>query len=543
VANRECPVRMESKLGPQYDTNRPAARDLAARPGGENRRRPLPAAYPLCYAARRSEMSNRSASTILAAVRAAASRRPDAPALVAPREVVTYAALESRAASVASQLAGIAGDVVGLLHPNAPGFAAGLLGALWAGKTVAVLPWVAPAPLLRLMAAEAGFRTVLAAEELAPRAAEAGLEPILAVRTDPGTAPAPDPPLRPPALDAAVLLYTSGTTGRPKAVALTDLNLLSNVEGCRVAGEFTAEDVMLAILPLFHAFGLTVTLLLPLTLGGKVILEDRFVPRTSLQSVATHRVTAMIGVPSQFRLLAREPAEVDATCLRLCIAGAERLGDHVREAFEQRFSRPLLQGYGATEASPVVSFNRPGHNRPGSVGLPLPNVRVSIREEMREFPAGQHGEVCVEGPSIMLGYFHQPEATAAKIPEGVLHTGDRGWLDTEGYLHLTGRADDMIKVAGEKVYPAEIESVLEAVEGVEEAAVIGVDDPVRGAALAAFVAARPGTTLEAAAVRAACRDRLDAAHVPRAITVVEQLPRSASGKVDKKTLLELAMRA
>jgi len=487
-------------------------------------------------------MPNRSESAILAAVRAATSRHPDAPALVSPRESLNYAELEARAGAVARQLSGTSRDVVGLLHPNSPGFATGLLGALWAGKTVAVLPWVAPAPLVKLMAAEAGFRAVLAAEKLAPRALEAGLEPMVAAQAD-SAARAADPPMRPLALPAAVLLYTSGTTGRPKAVALSESNLLANVEGCRVAGQFTAEDVMLAILPLFHAFGLTVTLLLPLSLGGKVVLEDRFVPRTSLQSVASHRVSAMIGVPSQFRLLAKEPAQGDATSLRLCIAGAERLGDHTGQAFEQRFSRPLLQGYGATEASPVVSFNRPQSNRPRTVGLPLPNVRVTIREDLRELSGGERGEVCVEGPSVMLGYFHQPEATQQKIPSGVLRTGDQGWLDSDGYLHLAGRADDMIKVAGEKVYPAEIESVLEALDGVEEAAVIAVEDPARGAALAAFVAPRPATSLDASAVRTACRERLDAARVPRTITVVEQLPRSPSGKVDKKSLLEQAGRS
>jgi len=503
---------------------------------------PLSAMQQLCYAARRSEMPNPTESAILAAVRAAVSRRPGAPALVSPRETVSYAALERRAAFVAAQLAGVNGDVVGLLHPNSPSFAAGLLGALWAGKTVAVLPWVAPAPLLKLMAAEAGFRAVLAAEELAPRAAEAGLEPIVAPQPNDAGPAAQEPPPKARALETAVLLYTSGTTGRPKAVALSESNLLANAEGCRVAGEFTGDDVMLAILPLFHAFGLTVTLLLPLTLGGKVVLEDRFVPRTSLQSVAAHRVTTMIGVPSQFRLLAREKVDVDAASLRLCIAGAERLGDQTGRAFEQRFSRLLLQGYGATEASPVVSVNWPLQNRPGSVGRPLPNVRVSIREEMQELARGEHGEVCVEGPSVMLGYHGQPEATARKIPGGVLRTGDRGWLDSEGYLHLAGRADDLLKVAGEKVYPVEIEQVLEQIEGVEEAAVIGVDDPTRGITLAAFVAARPGTTLDAAAVRAACRERLEAAKSPRSLTVVEQLPRGASGKVDKKALLEQVSR-
>ena len=481
-------------------------------------------------------------SAILAAVRAAASRRPGATALLSPRESVTYAELERRAGAVAAQLAGVSGDVVGLLHPNAPSFAAGLLGGLWAGKTVAVLPWVAPAPLVKLMAAEAGFHSVMAAEELAPRAVEAGLEPVVAPRLDIAGTAAAEPPTMARPLDAAVLLYTSGTTGRPKAVALSDSNLLSNAEGCRVAGEFTGDDVMLAILPLFHAFGLTVTLLLPLTLGGKVVLEDRFVPRTSLQSVATHRVSTMIGVPSQFRLLAREKLDVDGASLRLCIAGAERLGDRTGRAFEERFGRALLEGYGATEASPVVSFNRPRRNRPGSVGEPLPNVRVTIREDMRELPRGEHGEVCIEGPSVMLGYHGQQEATERKISGGVLRTGDRGWLDPEGFLHLAGRADDMVKVAGEKVYPAEIEQVLEKIEGVEEAAVVGVEDATRGIALVAFVAARAGATLDAAAVRAACRERLEAAKAPRTVTVLEQLPRSASGKVDKKTLVEAASR-
>jgi long-chain acyl-CoA synthetase len=480
-----------------------------------------------------------SESQIVRAVRTAAARRPDATALASPREMLTYAALERRAASIAAQLAGVPEDVVGLLHPNSPGFAAGLLGALWAGKAVAVLPWIAPAPLLKLMAAEAGLRTALAAEELATRAAEAGLTPLPAppAGMPPASGSGPEVPLAPRKVQAAVLLYTSGTTARPKAVALSEENLLANVEGCCIAGEFTGDDVMLAILPLFHAFGLTVTLLLPLVLGGKVVLEDRFVPRTALQAVATHRVSAMIGVPNQFRLLAKEPAAVDAASLRLCISGAERLGDHIGEAFQTRFARPLLQGYGATEAAPVVSFNRPASNRPGSVGLPLPNLQVTIREGDALLTAGEQGEVCVEGPNVMLGYYGQPAATAEKIRGGVLRTGDRGWRDAEGFLHLAGRADDMLKVAGVKVYPAEIERVLEHLPGVEEAAVIGVAEGDRGMALAAFVVPHPGAAPAPAALRSACAAALESAKVPHSFTLVEQLPRSASGKVDRRALL------
>ena len=474
-----------------------------------------------------------SESQIVGAIRAAAARWPGGTALVSPREVVTYSMLEARAAAVARQLTTVNENVVGLLYPNSPGFASGLLGAFWAGKTVALLPFIAPPPILKLMAAAAAVRIVMADEALAPRAAEAGLSPLIAAAP---TESAPEPPLAHRSGDAAVLIYTSGTTGMPKAVALSEANLLANVEGCRLAGPFSADDVMLAILPLFHAFGLTVTLLLPLTLGGKVVLEDRFVPRTSLQAVATHRVTAMIGVPGQFRLLAKEPLDVDGESLRLCISGAERLGNQIAAAFEQRFSRPLLQGYGATEASPVVSFNRPGQNRPGSAGLPLPNIRVSIATPEGEFAGEQSGEVSVEGPNVMLGYYGQAEATAKKIPGGVLHTGDRGWLDADGYLHLAGRADDMIKIAGEKVYPSEVERVLEQLDGVEEAAVVGISGD-GGTALAAFVAPRPGAALDSGAIRGACRERLEAAKTPKTITIVEQLPRTPAGKIDKKALI------
>jgi long-chain acyl-CoA synthetase len=482
-------------------------------------------------------------SAIVAAVRAAAGRHASHPALITSRESLIYGELERRAARTAAMVSrSAAASMVGLLYPNSAGFVAGLLGALWAGKTVAILPSVAPPPLLKLMAAEAGFDFVLAAEELAPRAVEAGLTaasiPAAATSKEDPHAGATDQPIVPRAFDEAVLLYTSGTTGRPKAVALSESNLLANVEGCRIAGDFTADDVMLAILPLFHAFGLTVTVLLPLVLGGKVVLEDRFVPRTVLQSVETNRVTALIGVPSQYRLLAKEPVTVDARSLRLCIAGAERLPEQVSAAFAERFERNLLQGYGATEASPVISFNRPQRNCPASVGVPLPNIHVTIREGQNDLPSGDAGEVCVQGPSVMMGYYRQPEATAQKIPGGVLRTGDRGWLDREGYLHLAGRADDMIKVAGEKVYPSEIERALEQVSGVEQAVVAGVPDAARGMALIAFVEARPGMALEETTLRAACRERLEAGKQPRSFIIVEQIPRSVSGKVDKRTLLE-----
>ena len=279
------------------------------------------------------------------------------------------------------------------------------------------------------------------------------------------------------------MLYTSGSTGKPKAVALSEENILSNIQGSIDAMRFTHDEVMLAILPLFHSYGLTVTLLLPLTLGARVVME-KFAPRTVLATIEKQRVTALIAVPSQYRLLAKDPSPADVSSLKYCIAGAERLPDSVGDEFAARFGKTILQGYGCTETSPVVAINPPWANRRGTVGPGLPNIRVTIRrvaegEYWTELPAGEEGEICVEGPSVMLEYHNNPDATAAKIQRGVLRTGDRGSLDKDGYLHIAGRADDMLKVAGEKVYPAEVEQAIEQVAGVEEAAVVGVRDEAR----------------------------------------------------------------
>jgi long-chain acyl-CoA synthetase len=483
---------------------------------------------------------------IIEAVRATAARWPERIALVSGDERVSYTELMSRVEAVASTLRPMEGaerEIVGLLCSNRPEFAYGVLGALAAGKTVAVLPTLAPPPLLAMMIADAGVRRVLTIEELVVRLAEAKVGSLVIPRMveeggkEVRKAGGKETQER-EGLTPAVLLYTSGSTGRPKAVALSDENILANIQGSVDGAGFVPDDVMLAILPLFHSYGLTVTLLLPLVLGAQVVMLERFAPRTVLAAIEEHRVTAVVAVPTQYRLLAKDPVPADASSLRLCIAGAERLAESVSAEFAARFGKEILQGYGATEASPVVSINPPWANRAGAVGKPLPNIRVTVRNAEGLVPAGELGEVCVEGPSVMLGYFNRPEATAEKIPGGVLRTGDLGWLDADGYLFLAGRSDDLIKVAGEKIYPAEVERAIEQIEGVEEVAVIGVPDATRGAALVAFVQPKAGVTLTEQGLRAACRGCVDGMKLPRSFVVVEQLPRSPSGKLDKKSLAE-----
>ena len=258
---------------------------------------------------------------------------------------------------------------------------------------------------------------------------------------------------------------------------------------------------MLAILPLFHAYGLTVTILLPLMTGSTVVIADRFVPRTVLNLIERHRVTTIVAVPSQYRVLAMDPTPCDASSLWLCIAGAERLPDTTEREFTSRFGHAVLPGYGATELSPVVSLNIPETNRPASVGKPLPGTTVTIRsDDGAVCPVGEVGEICVEGPNVMLGYLNDPEATAKKIRNCVLYTGDKRFFDADGYLYISGRADAIVETRRREIYPVEIENALERIDGVEEVAVVALPDQRGGVRFHAFVQRKPGAALRRRAV-------------------------------------------
>jgi long-chain acyl-CoA synthetase len=480
-----------------------------------------------------------SSSAIVAAVRASAAKYPEKIALIFAGQQITYAELVRRAQSAGAQIAReAAGESVGLFLPNSLDFAPYFLGALWAGKTVAVLPTLAPAPLLKFMTAEARLAMVFTSTEMAPRLAEAGVAHSV---LDSAYPTASDFDLQPRTQQAAVLLYTSGTTGRPKTVALSEQNILSNIRGCCEGTGFDDQQVMLAILPLFHAYGLTVTMLLPLVTGSTVVIGERFAPRTVLGLIEQYRVSCIVAVPSQYRVMALDPTPCDGSSLWLCIAGAERLPDTTEREFTSKFGHPVLPGYGATEVSPVISLNVPQTNRPASVGKALPGVTVTIRSDDGVVcPVGEVGEICVEGPNVMLGYLNDPEATAKKIRNGVLYTGDKGFLDADGYLYISGRADEMIKVSGEKIYPVELENAIERIEGVEEVAIVALPDERHGLRLHAFVQRKPGAQLDETTLRAACREVLEPYKIPRTFTFVENMPRTMTGKTDKRSLATAA---
>jgi long-chain acyl-CoA synthetase len=339
----------------------------------------------------------------------------------------------------------------------------------------------------------------------------------------------------------ACLIYTSGTTGVAKGVMLSHGNLVSNCESVREALQVYRNDVFLTILPLFHAFGMTATMFLPLLSGASFVLMRRFQPATAIEVIEREKVSILPMVASMFALLmraARDPSRLSS--VRLAISGGGPLPPSLSEEFQQRMRMPVYQGYGLTEASPVVATNHPWGYRPASVGRPFPGLRVEIRgEDNKPLPIGETGEIFVAGGSVMRGYYRNPEATAQTIDEnGRLRTGDTGYLDQDGFLYVTGRKKDMIIQAGEKIFPQEIEHILLTHPAVAEAAVVGIKDPLRGEFPKAFLILKEGATVDERELRCWCAERMAGFKVPREFEVLTELPKNTLGKVLKRQLAE-----
>jgi long-chain acyl-CoA synthetase len=343
--------------------------------------------------------------------------------------------------------------------------------------------------------------------------------------------------------DIAVILYTAGTTGQPKGVALSHRNLLSNARAAASLYELDRTAWALAVLPLSHSYGLTV-MNAGHILGTRAVLLRWFNPELVLETIERYRVQQMSGVPTMFVYLLNDPdaGRFDTSSMRLWGSGAAPLPVEIVEPFEKKFGGRLLEGYGLTEAAPVVSAHRlSGERRLGSVGQPLPGVTVRILDdEDRELPAGELGEIGVRGDNVMLGYYRMPEETARTLRNGWLHTGDVGRLDADGYLYIVDRKKDLIIRGGFNVYPREVEEVLYAHPAVAEAAVVGRPDPLMGEDVLAFVVARAGQTPTPAEIVAFCETRLARFKCPKVVRVVESLPKSPVGKILRKELRALA---
>jgi len=338
--------------------------------------------------------------------------------------------------------------------------------------------------------------------------------------------------------DLAVIIYTSGTTGRPKGAMLTHGNLLHNVESCRQVLAAVDHDRFVVLLPMFHSFMLCVGVFLPLLVGGSLVLiRSLHPPKSVIQEIFHRQATILPAVPSFFRTLASAQVPPGLP-LRICISGGAPLPVEILREFNRNMPIPLIEGYGLSEASPVVSMNPiVGPGKEGSIGKPIPDVEISVQDdEGNLLPIGSTGEICVRGGNVMRGYWNQPEATAKALRNGWLLTGDIGHGDVDGFYYITDRKKDMLIVNGINVYPREIEEIIYQIPGVKEAAVVGMPDARRGEHPVAFVAAKDGATLDEKNILTLLRQKLADYKVPKRVTFLEALPRNATGKVLKREL-------
>jgi long-chain acyl-CoA synthetase len=341
--------------------------------------------------------------------------------------------------------------------------------------------------------------------------------------------------------DIAVVLYTSGTSGKPKGVLLSHGNFTANVRQAKQHARFTGKTTLLGVLPQFHSFGLTILTILPLTMGNRVIYTSRFVPQQIVKLIKKHQPHAFIGIPSMYGALlkVKNAGPADFRSLRYAVSGAEPLPDDISQRFYERFEVRISEGYGLTETSPVTNLCQPWDFKPHSVGPCVPELECIIvdPESDKVLPPESEGEIRFRGPNVMQGYYKLEEETKNAFDErGYFRTGDIGKFDRDGHLFITGRLKEMMIVGGENVFPREIEEVLNHHPSVHASAVIGRSCNVRGELPVAFVELEEGAEFDEAALKSHCKQSLAGYKIPREIRVLDELPRNPTGKIMRRAL-------
>jgi long-chain acyl-CoA synthetase len=472
---------------------------------------------------------------------------PTRPALRLDDLVLTYEALDERSARVAGLLAarGVEpGDRVGLMLPNLPQFAMLYYGVLRAGAVVVPMNPLLKAREVEFYLGDSGAKAIFAWDGVAGEAAKgaeaagADFVPVAPAELDRllgGHAPETAVAARADD-DTAVILYTSGTTGKPKGAELTHANLLRNAAvSATTLFHLEPEDVVMGCLPLFHSFGQTCGLNAAVGSGACLTLLPRFDPGKALEVIQRDRVTIFEGVPTMYVALLNHPrrGDYDVGSLRLCVSGGAALPVEVLRGFEDAFGCIILEGYGLSETSPVASFNHPDRQRkPGSIGTPIQGVEMRlVGPGGEDAPAGEVGEIAVRGHNLMKGYWRREQATSEAVPDGWLRTGDLARQDEDGYFFIVDRKKDLIIRGGYNVYPREVEEVLYEHPAVAEAAVVGVAHPTHGEEVGAAVVLKPGADASPAELQAFCRERIAAYKYPRHVWLAAALPKTATGKV------------
>ncbi|GHB67888.1 AMP-dependent synthetase [Streptomyces umbrinus] len=496
-----------------------------------------------------------------------ATRCPDHTALVAGRRRISYGDLwltARRYAAVLRERSIGPGDRVALLLSNTPAFPAAYFGVLAAGATVVPVNALLKTEEIEYILRHSEVRALLCAGSLlgeGERAAKRAEVPLLTVETDDdGTGTALDRlaaravPVETPVPcapdDIALILYTSGTTGRPKGVMLSHLNLVLNIDTTMLSPfDMRPDDVLLGCLPLFHTFGQVCGMGTCFRAGATLVLMPRFTPDGALDLMVRERCTVLMGVPTMYiTLLEAAARDTRRPPLARAYSGGSALPVRVLQDFETTFGCPVYEGYGLTETSPCVAYNQSAWpRRPGTVGKPIRGVEAEIARAGTEdrivlLPPGEVGEIVVRGHNVMSGYLDDPAATEAALVDGWFRSGDLGVKDPEGYLTIVDRKKDMIVRGGYNVYPREVEEILSRHPSVAQAAVIGLPDARYGQEICAVIVPRPGApTVESLAedIIAWTRRRIASYKYPRRVEFAATLPLGPSGKVLRRELVAL----
>jgi long-chain acyl-CoA synthetase len=480
-----------------------------------------------------------------------AARQPERTAIKLDDVELTYAQLDGASAHVAGLLEQHGfqrGDRVGVMLPNVPYFPVVYYGILRAGGVVVPMNVLLKEREVAFYLGDSGAELLFAWHEFGeaarPGAQAAGAEPIEVApgfEQQVGAAPAKPETADVADDDTAVILYTSGTTGKPKGAELTHANLYVNARTkLETLIQLSEEDVILGALPLFHSFGQTAAMNAGLMAGACLSLLPRFDPVKALQIMERDRVSVFLGVPTMYTamLAVPEAERPDTSSLRVCISGGASLPVEVLRAFEGQFGVKILEGYGLSETSPVASFNHPDRERkPGSIGTPIREVEMKVfDEDDREVPQGEVGEIVIKGPNVMKGYWQRSEATAEAMRGGWFHTGDLAKVDEDGYFFIVDRKKDLIIRGGYNVYPREVEEVLYEHPAVAEAAVVAVPHAELGEEVGAAGALKAGAEATPEELQAFVKERVAAYKYPRHVWLVPELPKGPTGKILKREI-------
>ncbi|MFD2924319.1 fatty acid--CoA ligase family protein [Halobacillus naozhouensis] len=495
-----------------------------------------------------------------------ASAHPSKEAYLFQGEGVCYQEFDESVSKFASSLRDLGygeGDHIALVSGNSPLFMIGMYGAMRVGATVIPINPTYTTEEMSYILKNGDVKAVMTMDVLMEKFEhmddDLAISHYFVAETRIGSAKSSlsekmksftktvaegDPSFSRPELheeNVAVILYTSGTTGKPKGAMLTHKNLYSNAKDVADYLDYSQDDRVIATLPMFHVFCLTVALNGPLMNAGTVLIVPKFSPQEVFEVASTQKATIFAGVPTMYNYLAQTGSgQTEAfQHMRVCVSGGSSMPVALLNKFEEQFNVRVSEGYGLSEASPVTAFNpldRP--RKPGSIGTNIMNVENKVVDELGdELPPGEVGELIVRGPNVMKGYYKMPEETAVTLRDGWLYTGDMARVDDEGYFYIVDRKKDMVIVGGYNVYPREVEEVLYGHPDISEAAVIGAPDPNAGETVISFVVST-NPALDESTLKAYCKEYLAKYKQPARIHFMEELPKNTTGKILRKNLRE-----